>query len=584
MNKTQFQSILDQIPWANLKDAYGSAIFIRSLLEEAFHLSTTEDITRFLAEIDGRINHQDILEDSILEILPALIALTQVRQAIRLENQFFFLARFLWVYNVITNTPGIRPPTEAFLPDYGVDSFDPEHIARNQAYHRLAHQVRNKLLESLPLWLDFLSHPDGEVRAGSAKLIALLQEPRQELGQVLQASYLAEKDQKVQASFLISLGVLFHDSNHEALLSWLQPMIYKPTSTNQLSGIPFDFLSLASAAIAYVFVSKEPAQEEIWQILQKAVHEKYNHEVLSWEVSLMGLAAEALTKLGRLDSDREKATVILLQALQALCQQNDKEEDDKEENAKNLDSLFIKEVLEQHLMLFVFEKFQRRTHEVLLEELDDVQRKVLFVLNCELQFWPPAQGYCGIPLYGKEAISRYLRISPQGPLDECIDLGFQTKQSKKPDRVFFSSNQGQQEESPDSRWPLWKWVRLSNRKEISEDELVQRLLGKLSFEQNFALCQDAILCPYFHSALDWKPSSFVQKLFTQLTQKENVHALPKVKQYADALLQNEQNVQEAEAGLVLEALFRLDPQAAQSQKYQGLRKKAHAYLNGQQLK
>ncbi|MFQ5571265.1 MAG: HEAT repeat domain-containing protein [Rhodothermales bacterium] len=489
---TGLDNTINEIPWTRLRDAYGSADTLRDLIRQVATVPDEADAENIYIRIYRRICHQGVLEEAVPVVVPALVALLNLDGVRAKDVLLDVLSALLVDHAMETGMPGLLPVRRDF--DLKATSTG-ETRAAEQAYRRRAHDAFAAVEQHVPVFFSLLADSAPRVRAQAVRLSAFFRTSSETALEQIHAAYVQETEVHVRASALVSLGILSGQVPSEKYLDVFDRALEDPV-----------FLVRAAGAVAHVYAHSGEASDALWRVLEAAACARREPpDLFPWaQGAIAGLAAEALTMLAPVD--RERAVASLLRAVECQVKEGDEAGEDLRREWP------LPYLVAEHLVAMTFERFERRTDEVVLEELDEEQRRTLKRVGSDLGVITWAQRYRGIP-HTQGSLRRFLGLVPFGPLDRKVKLAV-----------------GPYQET----WPIWKWWRVARRGQIDEAALVDHLLDVLDTEEVFALCTDMVSGAYDPGGyVPHAPVPLAMMLIDRIAEQE----IAKIEAYAHELLE-----------------------------------------------
>ena len=188
---------LDQVPWASLTHAYGSASDVPGLLRD-LAWGGPEQREEALDDLCQSIWHQGTVYEASAYAVPFLLELVQ-SPSVGERDQILALLANLAQGNSYLEVHGPLSEEMRRQPNYAED------LAREQEGVK---QARAAVEEGLPIYLSLLEAPEPEVRMAAADTLADFPERSAQISPVLQACLERETDAPARASLQECLSAL----------------------------------------------------------------------------------------------------------------------------------------------------------------------------------------------------------------------------------------------------------------------------------------------------------------------------------------------------------------------------------------
>jgi hypothetical protein len=486
MNIDNLMSLVQQLPLDLVEEAFGSRDEIKEIIRQAASDDEEEAIYGVVQLYYGSC-HQDILFN-IAPFIPDILVCLLEKQNSSVQSQVLIgLAKHMQPYCRSLGYPGMEPEVLEFSPEP-----EPALAKQSADYDQLVLQTYKAVERHSLRFLPLLRSENLSVLANVIYVYSFLEEWSDEARQCITKLTHSSTSAEIQACAWIALG----------LNAWRT----KKPLVKEANKIDFNHGSIPriAHAIAITYSQKVSFPSPLYIDLANGARlTRLSFDLFPWcSGAIAGVAVEAMTKAPRKYCDQ-----IIDQILRSFIHQIKF----NSETCEDPDwEWSVPELVGEYLVRYAFSKFQRRSHEVTLEELNSVQKKILKVFlesNCH----PSALSYCGFQRLSR----RYLGIDPPGPMDHLLTWSFKgVKES----------------------WPIWKWWWISLRGEISENVLVERIVKIYTHQEVVDLAFDAVGSDYDINGLTPNnPVPFAQKLVISIVD----HAKPLLIKRANKLLLKE---------------------------------------------
>lgn len=193
---------LDDIKWAELTHAYGSAGDVPDLIRQL--LSDDEDMLEETFDaLFSNIWHQGTVYEASAYAVPFLIEVVQSETVLMREGILSLLSSIASgrsYYDVHTRTPEERAKPEMQAK-----------IAEEMKHERAAHEAVRK---GIPVYLRLLSHQNPGIRTYTAEVLSQFPEDGIQIVPTVRAAIDSETEPMVQADLLAHLGTLLSKTNN----------------------------------------------------------------------------------------------------------------------------------------------------------------------------------------------------------------------------------------------------------------------------------------------------------------------------------------------------------------------------------
>lgn len=439
-------------------------------------------------EVFEQICCQETLEPEAPLVLPELIKLLGMKE-LRIKPFVLSVLGTIWEIAVQDrDVPGLFPAAVDFVPE--------EERAPHVEYSELLDRTLRVFEERLDSFRALLRDADPAVRSRTARVLGLSLAHQDETARLVQQAYEVEEHREVRATQLLTLGAL----------------------SSLPSGTEDDELCRSCRVIAQVW-SGSPVRDVDFAALAAIAHSpRIDLEYFRWlRGAIAGLAAEALVRL--LPVDQARAMQALSRAIRFQAT-----EGPEASGAEPGEDWPLPSLMSEYLVFAVLKPFDGRGSEVVLSELDELQRDVLNEIGVELGIFTWAQRRCGIPLRPFD-LRRYLGREAFGPLDSVTSLTLGGRHAD---------------------WPLWKWLRFAHRNGLTET-LIDRLVDRMTPSELFGLYKDVASGVY--DPADRGPGSAVP-FATRLAQRDVLRDMDSLEAYAFELLRTQCSVSQAAAAMI----------------------------------
>ncbi len=193
---------LDDIQWAKLTHAYGSAADVPDLIRQL--LSDDEEALEETFEaLFSNIWHQGTVYEASAYVVPFLIELVQ-SETVHMRHLILTLLSSIAgghsYYDVHTRTPEERETPEMQAK-----------IAEEKKHERAAHEAVRK---GILVYLRLLHHNDADIRTIAAEVLSGFPEDGKQTVPAVRAAVQAETEASIQADLLAHLGTLLSESRN----------------------------------------------------------------------------------------------------------------------------------------------------------------------------------------------------------------------------------------------------------------------------------------------------------------------------------------------------------------------------------